>query len=285
MILLGYARSAGSGDQPVPGTVTSRRDRGQKQQLEKKRQAQQEEERKLRARQELAAQFLKKKWKEEEKKRKEGKDDNDESGDEAEPSAPAENEKNPPRQVERPAQEGGKWVSKEEENLKFLQDNARSREAPRSSMPPASVGSSIAPAPVKIDSESQKNRKKALASAFGMDDDDDEARRELELASRVKRKQVDPRVPSGQDAGAALGSSPSAPSLGGPPTSMDMYEQLRKLAEWKRACKGNRRPMPDDMVASIAATAGINQREEPQPSSSRRRSPSRSRSRDRRRRR
>lgn len=288
VILLGYARSAGSGDQAVPGVVTSRRDRGQKQLQEKKKLAQQEEERKLRARQEQAAQFLKKKWKQEEKRRKKGTDRENDSEDEADTRAPVESEGNPPAQV--PVQEG-KWVSKEEENLKFLQDNARPRELSRGGMAPASASASAGvvgkEAPVKVDTESQKNRKKALANAFGMDDDEDEARRELELAARVKRQRVDSRGPP-HDTGAAIGGAPAvgAPSLsGGGSNPMDMYEQLRKLAEWKRACKGNRRPMPDDMVAAIAATAGI-QNDEPQQkpsSSSRRRSPSRSRSRGRRR--
>lgn len=271
VILLGYARSAGSGDQPVAGLVTSRRDRGTQNKQKLKKQAEQEEDRKVRQRQEVAAQFLKRKWKEEDDKRRrkaenkdkdcENESDKDDSDEEQTASMGSGQQAEP-----KPAE--GKWVSVEDAKNKVVRPEMHlpARDAPRrdsNSGLTETERKGPLPAPaaprqqaVSMNPVLQQKRKKALASAFGLDDDEGESRRELELAARIKRQRVDTRGP------------PTSVTAGTPPPAaekrpMDMYEQLRKLAEWKRKCKGNRVPMPDDLVAAIGGTAGL-QHTEPQ---------------------
>jgi len=300
LILLGYARSAGSGDQPVPGLVTSRRDRGSQQVKKQKQQAQQDEERKVRQRQEVAAQYLKRKWKEEDDRKKKRKDkDKDSDDDRARRHHSDDDDDDKKTEIKSDRREvlpepaEGKWVSQEDVKNRVLELAAQPREAPR----PATGAGLAGPKeperrgflPVRqqeavsmpMDPVVQQKRKKALASAFGLDDDDGEARRELELAARIKRQRVETRPPAG-DAGTGLVDMRASLAAATPPAEkrpMDMYEQLRALAEWKRKCKGNRVPMPDFMVSSIGATAGLQHTvsgETSAPSSSRRHSRSRS---------
>lgn len=264
IILLGYARSAGSGDQPVPGTVTSRRDRGVQQKQKLKKQQEQEEERKVRQRQEVAAQYLKRKWKEEDDKKKRKEKD----GVVEEQTAPERNESDdeeeePTISTQRHVQSapvGGQWVSLGGANNRILQSSSHAKETPRSansgqagSKEPERRGF-LPAAPTQIVSMNpamQQKRKQALASAFSLDDDDDgEARRELELAAKIKRT----RVPAAGDSTTIGMPAPPGPA---PQQGVDMYDQLRKLAEWKRKCKGNRIPMPDDLVKTIGKTAGL----------------------------
>lgn len=263
LILLGYARSAGSGDQAVPGVVTSRRDRGQQQRQKDKRTAAAEEDRKRRERQEVAAQYLKRKWKEQDDKRKR-KADRGSDGSDDEPDARPRHASDDGgaeeavREEVPPEPEGGQWVSTE--------GNKRVLSGPVDMLtiaPPQAAGNSGhkeperrgflpgAPQGMSVNPAMQQKRKKALANAFGLDNDDDdgEARRELELAARIKRQRVDTRPGELSMPGA----SSSMPS----PAPMSQFDQLRKLAEWKRKCKGNRVPMPDDLVAAIGGTAGL----------------------------
>jgi len=265
VILLGYARSAGSGDQPVAGLVTSRRDRGA---LEKKKLIKAvaaEEDRKVRQRQEVAAQYLKRKWKEQDDKKKRRaerpghRDDVDDVRKAPAASESSDEEEATGAPQSQPAVAEGKWVSKDDVNNRVT---VQAREHPRSDARASIAGAKEperrgplpgGPKPVTMDPVVQQKRKKALASAFGLDDDDDgEARRELELAARIKRQRV-----GGGDPGAGSGMLSSAPPPAATKPAMDMYDQLRKLAEWKRKCKGNRIPMPDDLVAAIGATAGV----------------------------
>lgn len=71
MISLSYARSAGTGDQPVPGTVTSRRNssRHERQALLRKRQEEDERLRKQKEEQDQIAKILAHKWAEEDRKK------------------------------------------------------------------------------------------------------------------------------------------------------------------------------------------------------------------------
>lgn len=288
VILLGYARSAGSGDQPVQGTVTSRRDRGQQQRQKLLKQQQLEEERLVRQRQELAAQFLKKKWREQDTKRKEERrpahyDSEEEEGEIRErPAPPKVEEAAEGRETHRsegPSLQEGKWVSVGGGAACQQREQAA---AGRATEAPKQVAITAKPTPAPDDPR-QRQRKNALANAFRVDEEDAEARRELELAAKIKKARVEARearvteqtVVDTRPVPAAATAAPPAPR------PMDMYEQMKKLAEWKRSCKGNRRPMPDDMVKAIAQSSGLvepDSKAASSASSSRRRSRSRSRS-------
>lgn len=268
VILLGYARSAGSGDQAVPGVVTSRRDRGALKKQQEKKQQEQEEGRKTRQRQEIAAQYLKRKWKEQDEKKKR-KDRDGGASPERRPtrqeSDDDESEQRSPEPAEAPE---GKWVSKEDAyNLaRAAQADVSKRDAPRPlpitglkepeqrgflPHPPQKAAAAV----VTMDPVVQQKRKKALANAFGLDDDDGEAQRELELAARIKRQRLPPGPLSSQPGASGSGPTNAEPAASSRPT--DMFEQLRQLAEWKRKCKGNRIPMPDSLVKAIGGTAGL----------------------------
>lgn len=70
-ITLSYARSAGTGDQPVQGTVTSRRNssRSERQAIIKKRQEEEESFKKRKVEQEQIAKMLAQKWAQEDKRK------------------------------------------------------------------------------------------------------------------------------------------------------------------------------------------------------------------------
>jgi len=294
LILLGYARSAGSGDQNVPGVVTSRRDRGQQQRQKDKVAAKHEEERLVRQRQEVAAQYLKKKWKEEDKKRKRRARDGDVDDEDERPPRKSYDDEDGEQAEDKeeeaePEADGGKWVSIADAKKRVLPGPIDMHTIE----PPQGHSNSGQKAPdrrgilqqktMAIDPATSQKRKAALANAFGMEDDDDgESRRELELAARMKRQRVDARLGDSLP-GAAASAAAAAPARGG---GTDMFDQLRRLAEWKRKCKGNRIPMPDDLVKLIGQTAGLDH-SQPQTTLGRdtnssgplRRPPSRSRSR------
>jgi len=272
VILLGYARSAGSGDQAVPGVVTSRRDRGVREKQKLRQAAEQEEERKKRERQEVAAQYLKRKWKEDDEKRKRKSKKTDKEGEvvvEKPPTRQDSDSEDNEEEQKTQQKDDGKWVSKEDvvnrvhQEKVVMQTNESARPGAHASgsgpQEPERRGFLPGAPKIEMNPALQQQRKKALANAFGLDDDDDgEARRELELASRIKRQRVDVRGP--------MEGSSSTPATAAPaaaPSQMSQFDQLRKLAEWKRKCKGNRIPMPDDLVAAIGMTAGL-QHNEPQ---------------------
>eukprot|EP00929_Paragymnodinium_shiwhaense_P072317 TRINITY_DN36712_c0_g1_i3.p1 TRINITY_DN36712_c0_g1~~TRINITY_DN36712_c0_g1_i3.p1 ORF type:complete len:224 (+),score=51.87 TRINITY_DN36712_c0_g1_i3:77-748(+) len=97
LLELSYQRSAGSGDQPVPGLVTSRRDRGQrdkqKEAAKKKVEDGKVEKERLRA-----AEILQRRWAEEDKRRKDVRDEEEPAATSS--SKPKEKERE--REVERP---------------------------------------------------------------------------------------------------------------------------------------------------------------------------------------
>mmetsp|Transcript_8288 Transcript_8288/g.22816 ORF Transcript_8288/g.22816 Transcript_8288/m.22816 type:complete len:343 (+) Transcript_8288:120-1148(+) len=108
VISLSYARSAGTGDQPVPGTVTSRRNssRHERQAIQRKRQEEEERSRKQKEEQEQIAKILAHKWAEEDRKkgsrRKRG-DDKDRPRSDSEEDK---EERVPPKQRRRRAASG-----------------------------------------------------------------------------------------------------------------------------------------------------------------------------------
>lgn len=82
VIALSYARSAGTGDQPVPGTVTSRRNssRHERQAVKLKKQEEEEREKKQKLAQDEIAKILAFKWAEEDKKKGSKRRHKDERG-------------------------------------------------------------------------------------------------------------------------------------------------------------------------------------------------------------
>merc|ERR1712232_440792 len=84
--------------------------------------------------------------------------------------------------------------------------------------------------------------KKANVFGFGVDDDGD-PRRELEMLAEKQRARAQKR--SSEALSIHPGEQRPSASVGGPsqgPQHLDPYMQLKKLAEWKRACGGERRP-------------------------------------------
>lgn len=106
---------------------------------------------------------------------------------------------------------------------------------------------------------------KELCKAFSLDDDEEaSAQRELELASQSKRLMTQKRSAevialAADKRHGVPGYSPQpyaqAEVVRPAPSSANAFEQLKKLADWKRACKGARRPMPMDMMNELAAVA------------------------------
>jgi len=227
IILESYARSAGTGDQPVIGTVTSRRNssRHERQALLRKRQEEDEKMRKLKEEQDQIAKILAHKWAEEDRKRTEKsegtrrrRDDRSRSRERRRPRAREESVEPepapPPEEEEEAAPRVGGWISidrgadKEEkqvqqQQLEVARPKASTMAVSSSSkarrFTEGSFGGSVAftaegrSVDVKAETANKAHSKK-VANVFGFgveeEEDDDVARREMELAARSKRAKL-----------------------------------------------------------------------------------------------
>lgn len=109
--------------------------------------------------------------------------------------------------------------------------------------------------------DEEKARKTKLKGAFGLDDeDDDESKRDMEYAAAAAAKRA---ATKRQSLVQAVGSS-SAPSQaqgggGGGQSAepMDMYQALKKIADFKRSCNGAARPIPPELKAMVMSVRGM----------------------------
>jgi len=289
VIELSYARSAGTGDQLVPGTVTSRRDRGKAQRQKQLRLQQEEEKKVIKERQKAAAKILKRRWAEEDRQEKMRRTRlaDDEASDELHHEEDAEETHRLDEQslieqhgaanqheleihgeeddhqdrrsspdhehVDIPKDRGdSRWsqVDRSHDKLSYYE----SRDAEQGNAPSDHMGG------LATSSSSTRERRgprlaSKVAGAFGIEDDEAEARRELELAAQSKRVQAQRRSAEVLALADVRHTAHSSSTAAKPSVSMNAFEQLRKLAEWKRSCKGARRPMPEDMKDELAAVA------------------------------
>jgi len=107
--------------------------------------------------------------------------------------------------------------------------------------------------------DEEKARKSKLQGAFGLDEDEDEGRRDLEYAAAAAAK----RAASKRQTLVQTVSSTSVPSQqggggGGQAVEpMDMYQALKKIADFKRSCNGAARPIPDELKAMVMSVRGM----------------------------
>jgi len=263
IIELSYARSAGTGDQPVAGIITSRRNssRAERVQLQRRREVQEEDSRKQRLEQEAVARILTQKWEEEDrrkrdKRRKKEDDDTDEerlnkrrfkeSGQEFDE---ADQDGMGDRQAEEKP-ERGEWISVGRED----------------------AGSDVGPADAFAEgqraSRGGSQSRSAVPGVFGLSDSEEEAagmKREIERAAKTRRQRMSLHAEAQLR---ATETSRGAADSRGPPSDIrvnsargeapDLCMQLMKVAEWKRSCGGKRLPMPEEMKLEVAKAMGAN---------------------------
>lgn len=104
-------------------------------------------------------------------------------------------------------------------------------------------------------------RGRTLATAFNIDDDsNDDAQQVLELSERRRRACEEKRTAYAEMVAerrlplSTTASSKPSP-VGRVSTQANAFEQLRRLAEWKRSCNGARVRMPEEMKMELAAIA------------------------------
>lgn len=105
-----------------------------------------------------------------------------------------------------------------------------------------------------------------IAGVFGLsesDDDRESTRRELELATRIKRekKHIQGRTPLGsaavQSGAVPLGPGREPADKGGVAgTGLLVAEVHMKYAQWKMSCKNRYVPMPEDLKRAVASVMG-----------------------------
>lgn len=277
-ILLSYARTAGTADQQIPGTVTSRRDRDQYKKQKLLKEKQEEERRVLAKQQETAARFLKRKWKEEdreERRRRRHAEEDGEAGEEDGRARARRRSRERSRSRSRgrnadasPPQTTAAHVAEslqptatpaEPERRRFREtEDVRRGGWERVDMDPARPPSVEIPeplphrAPVAPVARRQQTAPSASASAlgFGLDDDDDLAQRERAQAEMSNQKRALRRSSAAvalANEHQASGGSHSAARA----PEQDAFENFRRLSEWKRSCQGARRAMPKDMESMV----------------------------------
>lgn len=280
IIELSYARSAGTGDQPVAGTITSRRNssRAERVQQMKKREIQEENSRKQRLEQEAVARILTQKWEEEDRRKRDKrrrKEDDDSDDDrlnkrrfkESEHSLEEadQDDMGDGQAEEKP--ERGEWIS-------VGREDAGSDAGPvdaSAEVQQASRGGSQSRRHAASSSKPTARSRSAVPGVFGLSDSEEEAagmKREMERAAKTRRQRMSlhaeaqqratetsrgaagsrgpPSVASAVDSGQARGEAP------------DLCTQLMKVAEWKRSCGGKRLPMPEEMKLEVAKAMGAN---------------------------
>eukprot|EP00927_Polykrikos_kofoidii_P079836 TRINITY_DN76673_c0_g1_i1.p1 TRINITY_DN76673_c0_g1~~TRINITY_DN76673_c0_g1_i1.p1 ORF type:complete len:330 (-),score=81.96 TRINITY_DN76673_c0_g1_i1:241-1230(-) len=310
---LSYARSAGSGDQPVVGLVTSRRDRG-KQQRFKELQLQREEQDRLEKERTRAAKLMRRRWQEEDKEKRrvkkgeEEKEKDKERDEEKHGLSRDEGQLQRSTEVDDALQErdvvprsrgdegrgrvavprsrtrsrpraggsdfsGWQQAALEEEVLQQMRVHDAQSE-PRGSSGSSSSGwvsldrggapnpagtSATAPAASVAQEQSRpigKSGKSSTKAVFGFGiDDEEDGRRELELLAEKQRMRAQKHTSDTL----ALGDERNNASIAAPsqtaPVKLDAYQQLKKLADWKRSCAGERRPMPKEMMDDLYKVA------------------------------
>lgn len=287
IIELSYARSAGTGDQPVAGIITSRRNssRAERVQLQRRREVQEEDSRKQRLEQEAVARILTQKWEEEDrrkrdKRRKKEDDDTDEerlnkrrfkeSGQEFDE---ADQDGMGDRQAEEKP-ERGEWIS-------VGREDAGSDVGPADAFAEgqrASRGGSQSRRHSASSSKPTSRSRSAVPGVFGLSDSEEEAagmKREIERAAKTRRQRMSLHAEAQLR---ATETSRGAADSRGPPSDIrvnsvrasswvgekargeapDLCMQLMKVAEWKRSCGGKRLPMPEEMKLEVAKAMGAN---------------------------
>jgi len=94
--------------------------------------------------------------------------------------------------------------------------------------------------------EEDKKRKKKLSGAFGLDDEDDDAQRNLEFAAAAAAKRSAQKRQMLSHPISSAGSA-AAPAAG--PT--DTYAALKAMADFKRACNGATKQIPEHLKALV----------------------------------
>lgn len=270
LILESYARSAGTGNQPIEGEVTSRRTSSwhERQKVLQKKKEAEEAEKEKRKEQERFAKLLASKWAEEDRKPKEKKRkrrseereerDRDRKGSssrgvyEEEQPERGYAEEITNREEEKPEKIGG-WSTVErpgatlmaEKELKDISRNASSSRAAAKAKPKVQGIFGLS------DSDEEKPKKEALAK---------KKRQSFDPRDRGKKSRSRSRRRSRSRSRSRSGGRPS--STGGKPSlsaasSIDASSSLQmKLAKWKRDCKGKRVPMPKELEDEIAKMMG-----------------------------
>jgi len=277
IIELSYARSAGTGDQPVAGLITSRRNssRAERVQLHRRRELQEETSRKQRLEQEAVARILTQKWEEEDRrkrdKRRRKEDDNSDEDRlnkrRFKESSPALDEAEQDGAGERQAEdkpERGEWISigREDAGSDVGPVDATSADVLQpsrgGSQPRRHAASSSKPA---------ARSRSAVPGVFGLSDSEDEAagmKREMERAAKTRRQRMNlhaeaqARATDSRGAGDSRGPSSNLPPPAVRGEAPDLCTQLMKVAEWKRSCGGKRLPMPEEMKLEVAKAMGAN---------------------------
>jgi len=94
------------------------------------------------------------------------------------------------------------------------------------------------------DGGAEQKRKTKLAGAFGFDEEDDDARRTLEFAAASAAK----RAANKRSIFSSGGPSMPASSTGG---GLDAHAALKAMADFKRKCNGATRQIPDELKAMV----------------------------------
>jgi len=97
--------------------------------------------------------------------------------------------------------------------------------------------------------EEEKARKKKLASAFafGAEEEDEDSKRDLEIAAAAAAKRAANKRRSAAPEAMPAALAVSAPPRGKAHHEMDMYQALKKIADFKRSCNGAARPIPKEL--------------------------------------
>jgi len=278
IIELSYARSAGTGDQPVAGTITSRRNssRAERVQQMKKREIQEENSRKQRLEQEAVARILTQKWEEEDRRKrdKRRRKEDDESDDERlnkrrfKESSHSLEEADQDDMGDRQAEEKperGEWISVGREDAG---SDAGPADAASAELLQAPRGDSQSRRHSASSSKPTARSRSAVPGVFGLSDSEEEAagmKREMERAAKTRRQRMSLHAEAQQR---ATETSRGAAGSRGPPSDIrvdtargeapDLCTQLMKVAEWKRSCGGKRLPMPEEMKLEVAKAMGAN---------------------------
>eukprot|EP00747_Dinoflagellata_sp_TGD_P033620 gnl/TRDRNA2_/TRDRNA2_136742_c0_seq1.p1 gnl/TRDRNA2_/TRDRNA2_136742_c0~~gnl/TRDRNA2_/TRDRNA2_136742_c0_seq1.p1 ORF type:complete len:279 (+),score=68.97 gnl/TRDRNA2_/TRDRNA2_136742_c0_seq1:144-980(+) len=257
---LSYARTSGTAGADVPGEVTSRRDRAALARRKALKQQQEDENKASKQRAEDTKKFLKDLWKQEKKRRREEGD----KGDEEQPPEDEEEE------------EPGGWVQVPDERPESPPRTAMRREEPRplgGHMDRGLTQPKPAAPPKPVDAKTAA-RRAALRGAFGdIGDEEEDARQEMRRAEMERIRRTEERTR--RSAAASVGAAPTgdddagrrnfsenprdmsvrsaAAAASGSSDQADMYAIQKRLAEFKRSCKGKRVPMPEDIKADLAA--------------------------------
>jgi len=278
IIELSYARSAGTGDQPIAGTVTSRRagSRAERVHMQRRRELQEETSRKQRLEQEAVARILTQKWEEEDRRKrdKRKKKEDDDSEDERlnkrrfkESGHMLDEEADQDDTGDRQGEdkpERGEWISvgREDAGSDAVAGDASAevqQASRRGSQSRRHSASSSKPA---------SRSRSAVPGVFGLSDSEEEAagmKREMERAAKTRRQRMNLHAEA--QARSTEGSRGAADSRGpsvdiraptARPEAPDLCTQLMKVAEWKRSCGGKRLPMPEEMKMEVAKAMGAN---------------------------